>query len=329
MNKLGSRGVLRVAARERTTPGRPARLERFLLGPTEDELKTAAALGSVVVINVSDYRCDALIIEKHGLRALQLPDLNSNDIRARVAALEKPEKQLLEWLWNTIGKPIPDALGLIHAPGGSLPRIWWVPTGPLTRFPIHAAGDHSCGSCNTVMDRVISSYSSSVRALIQSQQRRLRAKVVPKVNKAVLVGMEMTPGHSHHLQHVPEEVAKLNRLCRSMQLKVTTPQLRQDDVLSALKDCRIFHFAGHGFTHPSDPSKSSLILSDGLLTVASLFELNLHSHAIPCLSLGVRDQGDQARQTDGRGGSSDQCVPTCRFPTCERHIMDGRRPDVR
>ncbi|KAI4263696.1 MAG: hypothetical protein L6R42_001168 [Xanthoria sp. 1 TBL-2021] len=65
--------------------------ERFLLGPTEDKLKAAAASGPVVVINVSDYRCDGLIIEKHGLQALRLPDLDSKDIRARVKTLEKPE----------------------------------------------------------------------------------------------------------------------------------------------------------------------------------------------------------------------------------------------
>ena len=99
----------------------------------------------------------------------------------------------MDWLWDTIRKPVLDALGLIHAPSGSWPRIWWIPTGPLTKFPLHAAGDHSRGSCNTVLDRVISSYSSSIQALIQSQQGRSRVKVAPEVTKAVLVGMEMTP----------------------------------------------------------------------------------------------------------------------------------------
>lgn len=125
---------------------------------------------------------------------------------------------------------------------------------------------------------MVSSYSSSIRALIQSQERRSRAKVATTVGKAVLIGMETTPCQIH-LLYVPEEISKVIRLCRSMQLDVITPQAHQDDVLSALRDCRIFHFAGHGLTHPSDPSKSSLILSDGPLTLASLFELNLHSRA--------------------------------------------------
>ena len=54
--------------------------ERFLLSSTENKLKTAVVSGPVVVINVSDYRCDALIIEKRGLQALRLPDLDSKDV---------------------------------------------------------------------------------------------------------------------------------------------------------------------------------------------------------------------------------------------------------
>ena len=47
--------------------------ERFLLAPTDNELKAAAVSGPVVVINVSDYRCDALIIEKHRARDFTAP----------------------------------------------------------------------------------------------------------------------------------------------------------------------------------------------------------------------------------------------------------------
>jgi CHAT domain-containing protein len=102
--------------------------------------------------------------------------------------------------------------------------------------------------------------------------------MLSKVNKAVLVGMEITPGQ-RQLHYVPEEIEKLSRLCRSMQLDVTIPQTHRDDVLSALQDCRIFHFAGYRLTHPLDPAKSSLILDDRSLSVASLFELNLHNRA--------------------------------------------------
>lgn len=45
-----------------------------------------------------------------------------------------------------------------------------------------------------------------------------------------------------------------------------------------INSCKIFHFAGHGLTNPSDPSKSPLFLEDWEtepLTVARLLEINL------------------------------------------------------
>ncbi len=67
----------------RSLPG----FDRFLMAPSEDELRTAAASGPIAIINVSEYRCDAIIIEKRRLRTVQLPHLHSGDIRARAAAL--------------------------------------------------------------------------------------------------------------------------------------------------------------------------------------------------------------------------------------------------
>jgi CHAT domain-containing protein len=257
----------------RTLPG----FDRFLLAPSEDELKAAAKYGPIVIINVSDYRCDAFIIEDSRLWALQLPRLHSTDLRDRIkTSLADPT--LLEWLWDTIAQPILDALGFTQAPlDGCWPRIWWVPTGLLARFPIHAAGYHSKRSSDTVLDRVVSSYSSSIKALALSRQSRPNVRTAPRSQKVVLVGMQKTP-RQNDLQFAKEEVDKLESLCNSMQLQVSKPRPVQKDVLFALKDCNIFHFAGHGLTDPSDPSKSCLLLEDWAkeaLTVANLFETNL------------------------------------------------------
>ncbi len=90
--------------------------------------------------------------------------------------------------------------------------------------------------------------------------------------------METTPGYKH-LPYVPQEMTRLSRLRGLAKLQITRPQTHQSDVLSALQDRRIFRFAGHGLTDQEDPSKSSLILSDGLLAVASLLERNVHNRA--------------------------------------------------
>ncbi|KAJ5720225.1 TPR Domain containing protein [Penicillium malachiteum] len=258
----------------RSLPG----FDRFLMAPSEDEFKVAATLGPIVIINISTFRCDALIVEKHEIHAIPLPYLKKSDIQVREAALARPEaldSQLLEWLWEAIANPVLNALGLMRIPDGSLPRIWWILTGPLAKFPIHAAGYHYQGS-DTVLDRAISSYSSSVRALLQSRQRRSPPVVERGSRKAVLVGMEKTPGLKD-LPFVPLEMDKLGCLYGLLNLQICQPAPCREDVLSALNDCIIFHFAGHGETDQQDPAKSSLILDDGPLAVADLFETNLHN----------------------------------------------------
>lgn len=87
--------------------------------------------------------------------------------------------------------------------------------------------------------------------------------------------MENTPGFND-LRFVPLEMNKLQRLCGRLQIQVSQPQPYREDILSALNDCVIFHFAGHGETDQQDPSKSSLVLADGPLALADLFETNLH-----------------------------------------------------
>ena len=272
---------------------------RFLLAPTEDEIRTAADFGAIAIINVSDYRCDALIIERNQTRALPLRRLHKSDILDRA---KKPlaDPKVLEWLWDTVAQPIIDILRFTQAPlDGCWPRMWWVLTGPLARMPIHAAGYHSLGSHDTVLDRVISSYSSSVKAIIHSRQTRSKAVMTEKPENVVLVGMEKTPG-SWDLQFAAKEIDMLEKLCSLMKLQVTKPRLFQKDILSALTDCDIFHFAGHGRTDQSDPSKSSLLLKDWEkepLTVATLFETSIHSRARFLAYLSACGTG-QVKHTD-------------------------------
>ncbi|CAH0003936.1 unnamed protein product [Clonostachys byssicola] len=257
----------------RSHPG----FERFLLAPNEDEMKRAAILGPVVIINVSRYRCDALIVERHGLRLLQLHDLHEGDIKHYAATLDSISvtTQLLEWLWDTIAGPVLDFINFTQSPAANWPRIWWIPTGPLAKFPIHAAGYHDSGS-NTVLDRVVSNYSSSIKALFHFHENQLKVEMPGLPEKAVLVGMQNTPGQTT-LPFASQEVNELKGICASLDFQVCMPQPNVDDILSSLRDCEIFHFAGHGETDPSDPSNSAIVLEDGKITVASLLQRNLYA----------------------------------------------------
>ncbi len=254
---------------------------RFFLAPSEDELKTAAEYGPIIIINVSDYRCDALIIEKTQIRALPLPHLHVHDIRARVTET-MAEPEVLAWLWDTIAQPVLQTLGFTQTPSsGCWPHLWWIPTGLLAKFPIHAAGRHSQSSSDAVLDRVISSYSSAIKTIIHSRRRHFQPITALKSEKIILLAMQKTPKQGD-LQFAKQEIHELERLCSSMKLQVMKPFPYKEEVLSALSGCRIFHFAGHGSTNSVDPSKSHLLLNDWEtepLTVASLLEINLWKQA--------------------------------------------------
>ncbi len=93
----------------------------------------------------------------------------------------------------------------------------------------------------------------------------------------------------------------------------------QDDckqgITSHLADCKIFHFAGHGHTDDSDPSKSQLLLEDGEsnpLTVATLLEMNLRQSP-PFLAYlsacGTGQIHDKNERFYGREHTPDQRIP--------------------
>ncbi|RYP43130.1 hypothetical protein DL770_011836 [Monosporascus sp. CRB-9-2] len=254
--------------RIRIQPG----FHNFLLPPTADELIAAADPNPIIIINLSSYRCDAFIIQRDRIRVLELPDLTLKDVRKWAGNLRESRRTasfnitpLLRWLWDVAARPSLDALGFREpASDNNCPRVWWIPTGLLSQLPLHAAGHHALGSTETVLDRVMSSYASSVKALIYGRRHHIRKPAGPLSDHALLVAMRDTPGMSTNgvLPYAADEVKMLEHLCPSLQLKPIIPTLRKDDVLKHLQACRIFHFAGHGQSDPMEPSQSCLLLED-------------------------------------------------------------------
>jgi tetratricopeptide (TPR) repeat protein len=249
----------------------------FLTAPNAPEMQAAARAGPIVVINVSGRRCDAILVEEDQIRALPLPQLSVGEIRRKIQESSLGNPVVLEWLWDVAASPVLIALGFTQPPSGdNWPHIWWIPTGPLNKFPLHAAGRHRNNCTETVLDRVISSYSTSIKSIIHGRRRNI-APSGPAPVQALLVAMQDTPGHSR-LHFAAEEIAMVHDLCASMGLDPIDSRRRKQDVISYLPNCKIFHFAGHGYTDTRDPSKSSLLLDDWKsepLTVATLLETNL------------------------------------------------------
>jgi hypothetical protein len=172
--------------------------EAFLPASGLLRLAAEAADGPVVFPYATPSRCDAVILTgdpSEPARVVPLPALSESDavsqanrlLRAREVALgedtglraridaHREILGILAWMWDAITGPVLAALGYAHVPGPGerWPRIWWCPVGVLACFPLHAAGHHrdpspgdpAKANPRTVMDRVISSYTTTVRGL--------------------------------------------------------------------------------------------------------------------------------------------------------------------
>ena len=255
--------------------------EDFLRPSGESEILDAGKYGPIIVINVSKYRCDAILIERHQIRSVPLPNLTHKGVAEKVqqGSLESPE--VLKWLWDVIGLPVLDALAFTEPPpDDKWPYVWWIPTGPLSKFPLHAAGYH--GTNCSVLDRVMSSYSSSVKAIIHRRRHRNHQDAPKGRNKALLVALQDTPNQDR-LPFAAREVKLLSDLCKSSNLDPVQTKQHKKDVVAQLPSCTILHFAGHGHTDNKDPSKSALLLEDwesDPFTVSNLLEMNLREHGL-------------------------------------------------
>ncbi|KAI3326723.1 hypothetical protein HD806DRAFT_488009 [Xylariaceae sp. AK1471] len=271
---------------------------RFLRPLAADELMAAADPGPIIVVNLSLYRCDAFLVERDRIRALELcgPALEEVLKRAldlRLSGTGVDIAPLLERLWDDVARPSLDALGFKNPiSDNNWPRVWWIPTGLLGQLPLHAAGYHTSGRSETVLDRVMSSYASSIKALLYGR-RHHRRPANPHADYALLVAMRETPDLPI-LPFAEMEVEMLHGLCPSLQLRPVTPIPRKDDVLKYLQTCSIFHFAGHGQSNLAEPSRSCLLLEDwktNPLSVGDLRDQSLQENAPFLAYLGACSTG--------------------------------------
>jgi hypothetical protein len=275
--------------------------QRFLRSPRETELMAAAVSNSIIVINIS-FRCDAFLVQQHSIKALELPKLQENEIREWAALLKSGKSRrsqmlkLFKWLWDVMAGPILQELGFV-ATTGQKPRVWWIPTGSLCHLPIHAAGYHFGDFSQTVLDRVVSSYSPSINALLYARRNKERSAQRQILENFVLTSMEKTPGSwMSDLKFAKKEIEVIGELLEHASVSTITLETpTKVQVLNELPRCKVIHFAGHGESHPTDPLKSSLLLNDwqqNPLTVEDLMAMKLHQNPPFLAYLSACSTGD-------------------------------------
>ncbi|MEU9271988.1 CHAT domain-containing protein [Streptomyces sp. NPDC048251] len=286
--------------RIRALPG----FEGFLHETGARDLRPVAGPGPIISVNVTPRRSDALILTAGGVRTLRLPGLTGHELADRtatfpvdVAAAEtgSPAERFtaqagvratLGWLWDVLAAPVLDCLGLTttlsddadHGTADTVwPRVWWALTGPLATLPVHAAGDHE--RAVSVLDRAVSSYVPSIRAL---RHARTRPSVSPDRRRGLVVEVSEAPGYGS-LTRTREERAHFARRVRSTDL-LSGADATFDAVARKLPDAHWAHFACHGTADPRNPSTSHLLLHDRPLLVSDIFRMRLEHAELAYLS---------------------------------------------
>jgi tetratricopeptide (TPR) repeat protein len=248
---------------------------QFHKGLTAKQMQACATRGSIVVVNITDLRSDAIAVTVDGLKVLPLPGLSADQAKDWISKdltttsqsdrgrKNKAYLQFLSWLWRECVRPVLDGLHCHAQPSADdLPRIWWIGTGLASTFPFHSAGDVAAGIAESTYSRAVSSYTPTVKALQYSQGRASTTTSISSKRdslRALVVTMPTTP-RADSLKGTKKEKAEVTK---ALEPFVSVESLENPDAASTiaqLQECNVAHFACHGISDPSDPSKSGLIL---------------------------------------------------------------------
>ncbi len=269
--------------------------ERFLLEPTVHELQQCANEGPIVIVNVTDIRCDAIIVSTAEIQAIALPEMNSRQApssfhqklgRYRNIDYKKYERDIendmegnnyikldanagfehMSWLWSSCVVPILEEVKNSQASDSNeLLRVWWIGTGIASSFPFHAAGrsikdfENSQDSENT-LSQIVPSYTPTIKALSYARSCASRAAKINSSEASILVvTMPSTPEHQS-LPGVEKEKLAIQKITTDICKIKALESPMAEHVLNSMSGFDIVHFACHGCADPEDPSNSHLLL---------------------------------------------------------------------
>ncbi|MFF0106012.1 CHAT domain-containing protein [Streptomyces hirsutus] len=269
-----------VVRRVRARPG----FEGFLRPLTAEESRALAADGPVVVLNHGRRWCHALVVTHRSITALTL-DPGADEIAdtarrlrdavdavnaqgtsrpspLRLVAAGDTVRETLAWTWHRIVRPVLELIGSADPVPrhGEWPRIWWVPTGPFSTLPLHAAQctapDCALDGCGAALDTVVSSYVPGLRTLAYARARA-RQRGAAGHGSALLVAApeDELPGVAAAAAHAAELLGAPQPL--------VGPAATRQAVLAALHDASWAHFGCHAATDPTEPSGALLHLPSG------------------------------------------------------------------
>ena len=248
----------------RSQPG----FDTFLIPPSFDLLRSAAAGGPVILINHSERGSDIIILLHNSPPSLILTSDNFYDhakrlhdklLAARNKGLDSREYEdalgyVLEHLYHLVGHPVIERLCDLNVPEQS--RIWWCPTSIFCSLPLHAMGPiRSDGHTKLYFsDLYIPSYTSTLSALIESRTPSTQPLSTPSMLLVVQPDAQM-PSSLQEMHVVGNVCPSVKTLFRKKATPIST--------LEHLKHHRFAHISCHGILEIGKPFDAFFKLYEG------------------------------------------------------------------
>ncbi|KAF8431596.1 CHAT domain-containing protein [Boletus edulis BED1] len=287
----------RVIINIRELPG----LSRFLLPSLFSELQRAASGGPVIIVNASQYSCDALVVllDQNPVHIpLQITlecvrdlskEVNNLTVRATRADVTRELAAFLRKLWDLIVSPIVDVLLTMYPPQS---RIWWCPTGEFSVLPLHAAGPYRHGEQN--LSRLyISSYTPTLSALIRAR-RPTPSNSTTQGKHFVVIGQAKAAGKTELLS-VGAELNVVRQRVDSLAAftRIDGEECCTSRVAEELCKTEWVHLACHGLPNRTHPFESAFALHDGHFTIEQIMRCEPENPQFAYLSACHTTVGDE------------------------------------
>ncbi|KAG0700354.1 CHAT domain-containing protein [Suillus ampliporus] len=265
----------------------------FLLPPLVSDLWKATEDGPVIIINASQYSCDALIIMSD-----QDPVHISLDItRAAVSEMSSVFQSftvhagssdhemesnnivgVLRELWGRVVGPI---LQVLRKFIPCCSCIWWCPTTEFTLLPLHAAGPYELKSHN-FSHFYISSYTPTLTTLIRARQQASRdasAQHFVAIGQVCLDGGKELQCVADELDVVAQRVAPFLPF-----MALAGSDATVQGAFDAISQKQWLHLACHGMPNRQQLLESSFAMHDGPLKIRDIIRTHLHDPEFAFLS---------------------------------------------
>ncbi|KAG2143716.1 TPR-like protein [Suillus clintonianus] len=273
----------------------------FLLPPLFSDLQKSAEEGPVIVVNASQYSCDALIVLSDQDPVHVPLDIVQTEVSELSSEFQSLSEQfgssnhllklasILRKLWRKVVDSVVQALKDSKVQPGS--RIWWCPTAEFTLLPLHAAGPYEKKKDN-LSDIYISSYTPTLATLVRARQC-VSGDASPQHFVAIGQG---DPDGGRALKCVSPELAAVAQRLGPVVSSFTS--LEDSDAtiqgaLDALNHNQWLHLACHGLPNRQQPFESSFAMRDGPLMIKDVIRSNWQNPEFAFLSACHTTVGDE------------------------------------